>query len=280
MKRKLIIAVALVLPGMSAMAQPMSWSEPQPFIKSEHSLMAPVWSPDGSQIAVTGDNYIGIWVADADGNNLRQVSESPGAGYKMLWNSNQEITSTPYTVVDGKRMTRIEQVNVSTASVKQVAPAMRNLKRSAVEGASSIYQIMLDEPQNATSMIAGLSDYAGKWIINPVLSPDGSRIAFQIVTKGLFVCNADGSGLIELGKGSHASWLPDSRNLMMTCIVDDGHRFTSSDIYCVNVDKRSAVNITPTSDVIPVTIAVSPDGRRVAFDNDTDGAIYIINLNY
>ncbi|MBQ2563925.1 MAG: PD40 domain-containing protein [Muribaculaceae bacterium] len=280
MKRKLIIAVALVLPGMSAMAQPMSWSEPQPFIKSEHSLMAPVWSPDGSQIAVTGDNFIGIWVADANGNNLRQVSESPGAGYKMLWNSNQEITSTPYTVVDGKRMTRIEQVNVSTASVKQVAPAMRNLKRSAVEGASSIYQIMLDEPQNATSMIAGLSDYAGKWIINPVLSPDGTRIAFQIVTKGLFVCNADGSGLIELGKGSHASWLPDSRNLMMTCIVDDGHRFTSSDIYCVNVDKRSAVNITPTSDVIPVTIAVSPDGRRVAFDNDTDGAIYIINLNY
>ena len=280
MKRKLIIAVALVLPGMSAMAQPMSWSEPQPFIKSEHSLMAPVWSPDGSQIAVTGDNFIGIWVADADGNNLRQVSESAGAGYKMLWNSNQEITSTPYTVVDGKRMTRIEQVNVSTASVKQVAPAMRNLKRSAVEGASSIYQIMLDEPQNATSMIAGLSDYAGKWVINPVLSPDGSRIAFQIVTKGLFVCNADGSGLIELGKGSHASWLPDSRNLMMTCIVDDGHRFTSSDIYCVNVDKRSAVNITPTSDVIPVTIAVSPDGRRVAFDNDTDGAIYIINLNY
>jgi len=280
MKRKLIIAVALVLPGMSAMAQPMSWSEPQPFIKSEHSLMAPVWSPDGSQIAVTGDNFIGIWVADADGNNLRQVSESAGAGYKMLWNSNQEITSTPYTVVDGKRMTRIEQVNVSTASVKQVAPAMRNLKRSAVEGASSIYQIMLDEPQNATSMIAGLSDYAGKWVINPVLSPDGTRIAFQIVTKGLFVCNADGSGLIELGKGSHASWLPDSRNLMMTCIVDDGHRFTSSDIYCVNVDKRSAVNITPTSDVIPVTIAVSPDGRRVAFDNDTDGAIYIINLNY
>ena len=280
MKRKLIIAVALVLPGMSAMAQPMSWSEPQPFIKSEHSLMAPVWSPDGSQIAVTGDNFIGIWVADADGNNLRQVSESPGAGYKMLWNSNQEITSTPYTVVDGKRMTRIEQVNVSTASVKQVAPAMRNLKRSAVEGASSIYQIMLDEPQNATSMIAELSDYAGKWVINPVLSPDGSRIAFQIVTKGLFVCNADGSGLIELGKGSHASWLPDSRNLIMTCIVDDGHRFTSSDIYCVNVDKRSAVNITPTSDVIPVTIAVSPDGRRVAFDNDTDGAIYIINLNY
>lgn len=280
MKRKLIILAALVLPCASVMAQPKSWSEPQPFIKSTQSFMAPVWSPDGSKIAVTGDNFIGIWVANADGTNLKQVSEAPGAGYMMRWNSNQDITSTPYNVVEGKRMTRIEQVNVASGQVREVAPASRTLKRSTVEGASNAYQIMLDEPQNATSLIAGLSDYAGKWVINPSLSPDGSKIAFQIVSNGLFVCNADGSGLVSLGKGSHASWLPDSRNLMMTRIVDDGHRFTSSDIYCVNVEKGNAVNITPNSDVIPITIAVSPDGKRVAFDNDTDGAIYIINLNY
>ncbi len=280
MKRKLIIAAAVLLSCGSLVAQPTSWSEPQLLIKAEQGLMAPTWSPDGSQIAVTGDNFVGIWVAQANGTDLRQISQAPGAGYQMRWESNQEILSTPYSIENQKRMTRIERVNATTGKIQEVAPASRSLKRSTVLGATNALQIMLDEPQNATAKIAGLSDYAGNWVINPALSPDGTKIAFQIVTKGLFVCNADGTELVSLGKGSHASWLPDSHNLMMTLIADDGHRFIGSDIYCVNIDNGNTFNITPNSDVIPVTIAVSPDGTKLAFDNDTDGAIYIINLNY
>lgn len=280
MKRKLIIAAAALLSCSSLLAQPTSWSEPQLLIKAEQGLMAPTWSPDGSQLAVTGDNFVGIWVAQANGTDLRQISQAPGAGYQMRWESNQEILSTPYTIEKQKRMTRIERVNVATGKAQEVAPASHNLKRSTVAGATNVLQIMLDEPQNATTKIAGLSDYAGNWVINPALSPDGTKIAFQIVTKGLFVCDADGSNLVSLGKGSHATWLPDSRNLMMTLIADDGHRFIGSDIYCVNIDSGNAINITPNSDIIPVTIAVSPDGTKLALDNDTDGAIYIINLNY
>ena len=67
---------------------------------------------------------------------------------------------------------------------------------------------------------------------------------------------------------------------MMTRIADNGHRFVSSGIYCVNIDTGNAFAITENSNTIPVTIAVSPDGTKLAFDNDTDGAIYIINLNY
>ena len=270
----------MALSCSSLMAQPTAWSEPQLFIKAEQSLMAPVWSPDGSKIAVTGDNFIGIWVANADGTELKQVSQAPGAGYQMRWANPQEILCTPYSIENQKRMTRIEQVDASTGKIQLVAPPTRNFMRSTVMGATNAYQIMLDEPKDATSKIAGLSDYAGKWIINPALSPDGTKIAFQIVTKGLFVCNVDGTGLVNLGKGSHASWLPDSRNLMMTLINDDGHHFISSDIYCVNVDNGNAINITASSETIPVTIAMSPDGTKLAFDNDTDGAIYIINLNY
>ncbi len=280
MKRKLIIAAAVVLSFGSMLAQPTAWSEPQLLIKSSQGLMAPTWSPDGSQIAVTGDNFVGIWVAQANGTDLRQVSAAPGAGYQMHWDSNQTILSMPYSIENQKRMTRIERVDANTGKIQEVAKPTRAFKLSAMTGATNVFQTMLDEPQNATSIIDGLSEYAGKWIINPALSPDGTKIAFQIVTKGLFVCNADGTGLKSLGKGSHPSWLPDSHYLMMTLIADDGHRFTSSDIYCVNVDNGNDFNITANSETIPVTIAVSPDGTKLAFDNDTDGAIYIINLNY
>ena len=135
MKRKLIVAAAFLLSVGSMLAQPTSWSEPQLFIKSSQGLMAPVWSPDGSQIAVTGDNFIGIWVANADGTNLKQISEAPGAGYQMRWDNNQEILSTPYTIENQKRMTRVERVNAGSGKISVEAQPTRNLKRSAVAGA-------------------------------------------------------------------------------------------------------------------------------------------------
>ena len=67
---------------------------------------------------------------------------------------------------------------------------------------------------------------------------------------------------------------------MAARISDDGNVFTKSDIYCININDGNAMNITPQTDVIPITLAVSPDGKHIAFDNDTDGAIYVIDLNY
>ncbi len=279
MKGKLFLAAAVLLGCASMMAQPSSYSQPRMFIKAYHGLMNPVWSPDGSKLAVTGDNFVGIWVANADGE-LVQVSEAPGAGYQMSWSDASNITSTPYEMVDNRRMTRIENVNVATGAITQVAAASRNFKRSRATGARSTMQVMLDEPMKATSMIASLAEYAGKWVLNPALSPDGSKIAFQIQGRGMFVCNADGTDLKSLGKGSHATWLPDSENIMVTLITDDGNRFTSSDIYCVNITTGKSLNITAATDVIPVTMAVSPDGSKLAFDNDADGCIYIIDLKY
>lgn len=264
----------------SALAQPASFSEPQLLIKaSTQGYMAPVWSPDGSRIAVTGDNFIGIYVANADGTNLRQVSQATGAGYQMTWADNDVITSTPYQLDNDRRMTRIEAVHVSSGAIEQIAAAERNFKRSRVaRGGSSVLAIMLDDALNATTRIPALSAYAGRMVLNPALSPDASRIAFQIVGKGLFVCNADGTNLIALGKGSHPTWTPDSRNLLVTRIEDNGERFTSSDIFFLNLANGSATCITPDTDVIPVTMALSPDGSKLAFDNDVDGSIYVIDL--
>ena len=64
MKRNFVFALSICLCGLSLVAQPRSASEPQKLIETSVGLMAPVWSPDGSKIAVTTDNYTGILVAN------------------------------------------------------------------------------------------------------------------------------------------------------------------------------------------------------------------------
>ncbi|MBR1882457.1 MAG: PD40 domain-containing protein [Muribaculaceae bacterium] len=282
MKNKFLLAASLMLSAASALAQPASFSEPQLLIKAtDCGLMAPVWSPDGQYLAVAGDNFNGIWVAKADGSDLRQVTQNTGAGYQMKWSDEQTLITTPYTYVDNQRMTRIEEVNVVSGTSQLVGQPQHDFKRSRVmRNAGTVLETMVDNPLKATEQIPALNAYAGKMVINPALSPDGSKIAFQIVSNGLFVINADGTGLTALGKGSHATWLPDGKNLLLTRISDDGNVFTQSDIYCLNLDTRKELNITPSTDVIPVTMALSPDGSKLAFDNDSDGCIYVINLKY
>ena len=278
MKKSLLLFSAIMLSAGSLMAQSKANGEPRLLIKSAQSLMAPVWSPDGSKIAVTGDNFIGIWVANADGSNLNQVSEALGAGYKMNWQDAQTIVSTPYTVENGLRMVRIENVNVETAEISEVAPAQRGFRPSKVMKNVNLLRIMCDQPAEATRLIPSLEQYAGKMVLNPALSPDGKKIAFQIVSYGLFVCDVDGANLKSFGKGAYPSWAPNSRDLMFARIQDNGERFTSSDLFSVNTETGVEENLTPNSDVIPITLSVSPDGSKVAFDNDVDGNIYVVDL--
>ena len=278
MKKSLLLFSAIMLSAGSLMAQSKANGEPRLLIKSAQSLMAPVWSPDGSKIAVTGDNFIGIWVANADGSNLNQVSEALGAGYKMNWQDAQTIVSTPYTVENGLRMVRIENVNVETAEISEVAPAQRGFRPSKVMKNVNLLRIMCDQPADATRLIPSLEQYAGKMVLNPALSPDGKKIAFQIVSYGLFVCDVDGANLKSFGKGAYPSWTPNSRDLMFARIQDNGERFTASDLFSVNTETGVEENLTPNSDVIPITLSVSPDGSKVAFDNDVDGNIYVVDL--
>ena len=278
MKKSLLLFSAIMLSAGSLMAQSRANGEPRLLIKSAQSLMAPVWSPDGSKIAVTGDNFIGIWVANADGSNLNQVSEALGAGYKMNWQDAQTIVSTPYTVENSLRMVRIENVNVETAEISEVAPAQRGFRPSKVMKNVNLLRIMCDQPAEATRLIPSLEQYAGKMVLNPALSPDGKKIAFQIVSYGLFVCDVDGANLKSFGKGAYPSWAPNSRDLLFARIQDNGERFTASDLFSVNTETGVEENLTPNSDVIPITLSVSPDGSKVAFDNDVDGNIYVVDL--
>jgi TolB protein len=157
-----------------------------PLPGAEGIVMAPTFSPDGTQIAYldTGNSENHVWVMDADGSNAHELL------------ANQE------TLVGG-------------VSGLQWSPAGDRIAiqvRSTLSGDNAIYTFAPDG-SNFTQVITAA--------IAPYWSPDGSQIAYTIVCdeqpdgcgsgrdRGyLGVVDADGSNVREFGFASSGPWHP------------------------------------------------------------------------
>ena len=116
----------------------------------------------------------------------------------------------------------------------------------------------------------------------PILSPDGSKIAFVSQRGGgfdIFVMNADGTNqrrltdFTKLGIGAvNPSWSPDGKRVLFRS------RVKRLDIYVINLDGTGLVKLTdePRGVVMP---AWSPDGRKVAFGSLRHGEPEIYTMN-
>lgn len=109
--------------------------------------------------------------------------------------------------------------------------------------------------------------------MNPLWSPDGQTIAF---TRGpssgligapgpykIVVTNVDGSGFRQLTEGMEPNyaqaWMPDGKRLLYTTVSRDG-----VSLKIMNVQTREVAPLFDTN--YNGTVAVSPDGKRLAFE--------------
>ena len=141
----------------------------------------------------------------------------------------------------------------------------------------------------------------------PAWSPDGTRLVMNATvgtTTGLFVANADGSGMTSLGiDGGDPSWSPDGTRIAFdrgfeiwtigangadpvrltsgtgldvrpdwspdgSRIAFDSNRSGSFDIWTMAADGSGAVDLTANSSAYEADPSWSPDGSRIAFTSD------------
>lgn len=99
---------------------------------------------------------------------------------------------------------------------------------------------------------------------NPVLSPDGQRLAFD-GNYTVLTANQDGSAIQTITRGHSPRWSPDGKRLV----------FVHSGLAVINADGTGQVRLCSGECRAP---AWSPDGTTVAFASG-DGRVYTVNAD-
>lgn len=207
-------------------------------------------SPDGNRIVFhsdrDGDNE--IFVMDADGANLRQITDNTFDDRHAVFTS------------DGSRI----------------------IFSSNRDGNFELY-IMNTDGYNTQRLTNNTEDDRG-----PSMSPDGTRIAFHRgggASGGnqVYIMNMDGSNLQQItnttnGSNSFPRFSPDGTQITFHSSRDDGQIY---EIYVVNVDGTNPQRLTSNTqnDVFPF---FSPDGSMILYVNyqaDDTPAAYRVNVD-
>ncbi|MGM9833882.1 MAG: TolB family protein [Candidatus Limisoma sp.] len=318
MKRfTLTIASALLLIATSAQAQKTgTLTNITRLTNGTERYENPRWSPDGGKIAFTKLGYEGLLVMDADGTNKKMLSQGAGEGYDFKWSIDSReilVRDTRWldkgdglidrahaiwaVTTDGKktRMTYdrpfmkpaawrysangtksiaapdaklVDNVNLSPvpASMRKRAAANTNNINLVSDGVD-LY--LVNAEGNVSKIYEGVA-------LCETLSPNGKKVAF-VNNDEIIVMNLDGTGKVNLGRGFNPSWVANSQ-IVFEKTTDNGHDFTSGELYIINIDGSGLKALTNDASQIKMNPCVSADGSKLVFTCYTDGQIYCADL--
>jgi len=279
-------------------------------------FMAPQYSPNGSKIAFTQQRYQGLWVLHVENDVLEQITDAPSAGFRFSWAKDSgAILARESRYEDRHRYTAIKIFNVNDHSETVVTDFQRNIigvpqwshtgenviinTRNGIQVQQSPRQSQVERDDENQSQIQAFSVDQGIGVhdgvasdiqnlrplgeqryINVTISPDQSKIAFELVGGNMYVMNVDGGNIIDLGRGHRPQWSPDGEYIVYMVTEDDGHNYTSADIQAVRSDGTGRTQITDDTSMLFMNPSWSPDGERIIFNDMNDGAIYTIEVSY
>ena len=171
------------------------------------------------------------------------------------------------------------QVSVDGTNLRNVTVPMGNLRRTAND--NSLLQRMIDNPVGVVSQEEEMrTQFPGHMVFNPVLSPQGDRIVFQVdMGKGMWIINTDGTGLRSLGtQAGSATWTADGRYVVAVQTEDDGRSITKGELVSIDVISARQSVLFSSDNFIPFSPAISPNGRRLAFEDYATGVIYVLEI--
>lgn len=292
------LILSFLISGNEALAQKV-------LLKGENiAYIAPEISPDGRYVAITSNEYTGLWTMRVDGYNLRQFSSVRGAGYIKRWSPDskwilyRENDNGRQKLKIGETYTRnISSITISVKKFEDVrwidsdklylrsngkitymrsGLNVQNSNKSHTVVYTDSEKIYLESPDKNSPDI--IDPVLGVRYLDAMLSPDGSKILFQIVDGNLQVYELNNFQLHDLGEGSSPRWSPNGKKIVYQSTAYDGQRVVSSEIYLINFDGTAKLQLTDTQYVHEMRPTFYPKGNRIIYDTDLLGEIRTIRV--
>ena len=231
-------------------------------VEVAHGYYAPRFAPDGRSLLITGPKLRGLYTASVTGGAVHQLSNDVAAGVHA------------HFLPDGSIAYRALRAGAHRDLVIDQSGAVR----SAPAALTTSTAMARDDEMF-------VRDGAGHWrqvgsgdrFFAPVVSPDGDRVAFEGLATGIYVYQISTDTLVHVGDGTAPAWSPDGRRLAFELTEDDGHQIVASDLYLYDVGSRVTQRLTATDNRLERRPSFSPDGSRIAFDDD-QGTVLIGTL--